>query len=184
MFPLGLLSLIQDPTGLNSNMNHAASPSSSSIFSSSLDDSSITEQGSEVSGGGKPIGRIKRRLANQPLGRTGKKRQRTSTTISSSFALQPSGRKKGKGKSLPLRIPSGKAILGLNGVQDEGDQQNDDEESVHTSTVVLFRNTDEILQVRFLKNFLSFISDPSINENPQSKSGKILKFQLRLEFSN
>ena len=176
------------------SMNHAASPSTSSIVSSSLDDSSMTEQGSEVSAGGKPSGgRGKRRLPNQQApssvassppssgGRTGKKRQRTATPTFTPSQSPSQGRKRGKGKTLPLRIPAGKTMDGgggggLNGGGSvvgggggtsnsmEDVDQTDDDESVHTSTVVLFKDTDDILLVSrvclvFLKYWVLFFDE-------------------------
>ncbi|XP_055338361.1 histone-lysine N-methyltransferase 2C-like isoform X2 [Paramacrobiotus metropolitanus] len=128
----------------------AGSPSSSSVFSSSLDESSLTEQGSEVSGsgGGKPSVRLKRRQTVQSGAKNGKKRSRT---LSTSLA-PPVGRKRGKGKSLPLIIPKSLASPASavpNGEIVENGQGGDaEEDSVHTSTVVIFKTGDDFMQLQ------------------------------------
>ena len=117
-----------------------SSPSTSSVFSSSIEDVPITDQALEISGsgGGKPLIRLKRSLpVNQRPTRTAKKRQRT---FSSSVAPQTTSRKRGKGKSLPLLASF--ARTETSSLSNDGE-----EELVNTSTVVCFRNTDETLQV-------------------------------------
>ncbi|GAU93598.1 hypothetical protein RvY_05517 [Ramazzottius varieornatus] len=118
-----------------------SSPSTSSVFSSSIEDVPVTDQTVEVSGagGGKPLNKLKRTLpVNQRPVRNAKKRQRT---FSSSVTPQTPTRKRGKGKSLPL-------LASFTRSESATSLANDEEELVNTSTVVLFRNTEENLQVQ------------------------------------